>query len=96
MERGSLLITPLIIFHIYLSFTPDKIHANAHRTNIIYGEMSPNVRNVYSTHGELDPWRAMGVQKDINVHSPTFILPREYSERCFRFLTVDKLSWNPF
>lgn len=27
------------------------------RTNVIYGGKKLNVRNVYSTHGQFDPWR---------------------------------------
>jgi Serine carboxypeptidase S28 len=48
---------------------------------VIYGALAPNVRNVYSTHGQLDPWRPMGVQEDINEASPTVILPRELPYR---------------
>lgn len=35
------------------------------------------MKHVYSTHGQLDPWSAMGVHSDINNYSPTFILPLE-------------------
>lgn len=31
-------------------------------TNGYFGGMSPGVENVYLTHGQLDPWRAMGIQ----------------------------------
>lgn len=61
----------------FSSFTPEIVHRNVDRTNVIYGELNPSVRNVYSTHGQLDPWRAMGVQEDINEFSPTVILPRK-------------------
>lgn len=30
---------------------------------------------VYFTHGLIDPWRIMGVQRDINDHSPADIIP---------------------
>lgn len=67
------------IFKMFpISLSPDKVHQNVDRTNVIYGSLFPNARNVYSTHGQLDPWRTMGVQEDINEHSPTVILPREY------------------
>ncbi|XP_017085009.2 putative serine protease K12H4.7 [Drosophila eugracilis] len=31
-------------------------------TNQYFGGLSPGVENVYLTHGQLDPWRAMGIQ----------------------------------
>lgn len=42
------------------------------------GGKYPNVRNVYTTHGQVDPWRPMGVENNINDFSPTVILPREF------------------
>ena len=44
---------------------------------MIYGSFEPNVRRVYSSHGEFDPWAPMGVRWDINEESPTVILPME-------------------
>ena len=46
-------------------------------TNVMFGALNPSVTNVYSTQGQIDPWRAMGMQEDINEFSPTRILPRE-------------------
>ena len=60
-----------------ISFNPEDVHRNIERTNVIYGATNPRVNNVYSTHGEIDPWRPMGVQEDINESSPTVILPRK-------------------
>ncbi|CRK95698.1 CLUMA_CG009156, isoform A [Clunio marinus] len=71
-------------------FTPEIIHANVDRTNIIYGALNPSVRNVYSTHGEFDPWRPMGVQEDINEYSPTVILPRQ--SHCSDLYSVSELD----
>lgn len=55
----------------------EKIEFNVHRSNVVYGGFRPDVTNVYSTHGQLDPWRPIGVYRDINEHSPTVILPRK-------------------
>jgi hypothetical protein len=55
--------------------------------NEIYGGKNQNVKNVYSTHGQFDPWRPLGIQEDINQWSPTTILPREFNfpmnQNCF-------------
>ncbi|CAO1346011.1 unnamed protein product [Diamesa serratosioi] len=58
-------------------FPAEKILENVQRTNTIYGGFHPAVRNVYSTHGQLDPWRPMGLQEDLNEWSPTTILELE-------------------
>lgn len=47
-------------------------------TNVKYNGLNPNVRNVYSTHGNLDPWKAAGALEYINHESPTYIIP-DYS-----------------
>jgi Serine carboxypeptidase S28 len=60
---------------------------NINDFNAFYGGKKPNVNNVYSTHGQFDPWRPLGVQEDINESSPTVILPREFTfqvnQNCF-------------
>jgi len=56
-------------------FTAEFIQVNAERKNVLYGGLNPNVNNVYFTHGLIDPWRVMGVQNDINEHSPADIIP---------------------
>lgn len=45
------------------------------RKNTVYGGWNSEVENVFCTHGEVDPWRAMGVQKDLNIHSPATVIP---------------------
>lgn len=61
---------------LHFSYSPPNIQQNVDRTNTMYRGRNPNVRNVYSTHGEFDPWHTMGVQEDINLYSPTVVLPR--------------------
>lgn len=75
-----------------ISFTSDKVYRNVDRTNVIYGSLLPEARNVYSTHGQLDPWRTMGTQVDINESSPTVIIPR-MKKICF---SDSILQWNSF
>uniref|UniRef100_A0A1Q3FJA3 Putative thymus-specific serine protease n=1 Tax=Culex tarsalis TaxID=7177 RepID=A0A1Q3FJA3_CULTA len=56
-------------------FPEAQMHDNVARTNTIYGHMSPGVSNVFFTHGQLDPWRPMGLQQDLNEHSPAVVIP---------------------
>ncbi|EDW68117.1 thymus-specific serine protease [Drosophila virilis] len=41
-------------------FGNEQIESNIAQTNEDFGGLEPNVENVYMTHGELDPWSAMG------------------------------------
>ncbi|EDV98621.1 GH22290 [Drosophila grimshawi] len=45
-------------------YTNSFIEKQVGNTNADFGGMSPNVQNVYLTHGQLDPWRAMGIQNE--------------------------------
>ncbi|KAM8704255.1 hypothetical protein ACLKA7_008799 [Drosophila subpalustris] len=40
------------------------IDSKVQETNQYFGGLTPNVENVYLTHGHLDPWRAMGIQNE--------------------------------
>ncbi|XP_055921973.1 putative serine protease K12H4.7 [Eupeodes corollae] len=42
-------------------FTNETIYKNVDNTNKYFGGLNPNVENVYITHGQLDPWSAMGI-----------------------------------
>ncbi|XP_032597694.1 putative serine protease K12H4.7 [Drosophila grimshawi] len=46
-------------------YTNSFIERQLANTNTYFGGMSPNVKNVYLTHGQLDPWRAMGIQTTV-------------------------------
>lgn len=48
---------------------------NVARKNVKYGGMNPQVTNVYFTQGSIDPWRAMGIQTDLNDRSPADVIP---------------------
>uniref|UniRef100_A0A182VVY5 Serine protease K12H4.7 n=1 Tax=Anopheles minimus TaxID=112268 RepID=A0A182VVY5_9DIPT len=56
-------------------FDETRMRNNADRTNVIYGGWNPEVTNVFFTQGQLDPWRAMGIQRDLNEHSPAVVIP---------------------
>lgn len=45
-------------------FTEEYIEGQIKGTNEFFGALNPEVENVYMTHGQLDPWRAMGVQEE--------------------------------
>ncbi|XP_055921970.1 putative serine protease K12H4.7 [Eupeodes corollae] len=42
-------------------FNNKTMHENADKTNEYFGGLNPEVENVYISHGELDPWHAMGI-----------------------------------
>lgn len=72
---------PIELWHNYCAdifskrFDGRSIETAVSRTNVVFGGLSPNIRNVYFTHGQLDPWRAMGVQTDVNESSPVDVIP---------------------
>ncbi|XP_043863436.1 putative serine protease K12H4.7 isoform X2 [Drosophila mojavensis] len=45
-------------------FSKSFIEARAAETNEYFGGLTPKVENVYFSHGQLDPWRAMGIQDE--------------------------------
>lgn len=40
--------------------------------------MNPEVTNVFFTQGQLDPWRPMGLQEDLNSQSPVVVIPSRF------------------
>lgn len=64
---------------IFDGMTAEELRENIDRTNVRNGGMEPNFSNVFSTHGSLDPWSAMGIQKDLNPSSPTVVIPCKFS-----------------
>lgn len=67
------------------SFSAAKIETNVERTNVIFGGMNPAVTNVFFTQGQLDPWRPMGLQEDLNAQSPTVVIPCKFSKHFCRW-----------
>ncbi|EDW14838.2 LOW QUALITY PROTEIN: uncharacterized protein Dmoj_GI23098 [Drosophila mojavensis] len=45
-------------------FGESFIEDRAAETNEYFGGLTPEVENVYFSHGQLDPWRAMGIQDE--------------------------------
>ncbi|XP_059621346.1 thymus-specific serine protease-like [Phlebotomus argentipes] len=62
--------------HLFGSdFTLARIEHSVCEHNAKFGGLKPQVKNVYSTHGQLDPWRVAGAPENINADSPTTIIP---------------------
>uniref|UniRef100_A0A1L8DPD6 Putative thymus-specific serine protease n=1 Tax=Nyssomyia neivai TaxID=330878 RepID=A0A1L8DPD6_9DIPT len=57
------------------SFYDYSINYNIYVTNLNNNGMHPVITNVYSTHGQLDPWRPMGVQQNVNSFAPVAVIP---------------------
>ncbi|XP_026322308.1 putative serine protease K12H4.7 [Hyposmocoma kahamanoa] len=58
------------------------------RVNLVFGGLSPEVNKTINIHGELDPWFALGVHRDLQEDSPTYSVPR--ASHCF-----DMQPWLP-
>ncbi|XP_065355032.1 putative serine protease K12H4.7 [Calliphora vicina] len=56
----ALLYTTLCADIFGSKYTNEHIHQLVDETNEFFGGMNPEVKNVYMTHGALDPWSAMG------------------------------------
>lgn len=54
---------------------PNIINANTQRINVLYGGLEPNMTNVYFTNGQLDPWKPVGRQSDLNSEAPAIVIP---------------------
>lgn len=54
--------------------TRDAVDEAVQRTNDKYGGYNPNVENVFFTHGEVDPWRIMGIQQTQSELSPVVVI----------------------
>lgn len=56
------------------SFNQVNIDNNVNRFNSGFGELNPGVTNTIFMHGELDPWRSIGVQTDLNPSTPAIVI----------------------
>lgn len=54
------------------------LHAASDRVNVAYGALDPHVDQVIFSHGELDPWRTIGVLETDGHGSLAVIVPRNY------------------
>lgn len=56
-------------------FNDKSLKKNIKKINQVYKGIKTPAKNVYYTHGELDPWRPMGIQKDRSKFSPADVIP---------------------
>lgn len=69
----------LCINIIFLNFTlnsydVDLLNKSVRRTNVMYGGDTPDVKNVVFVNGDVDPWHALSVLKNLNIYSPSFLI----------------------
>ncbi|XP_012223424.1 putative serine protease K12H4.7 [Linepithema humile] len=78
---------------LYGDYNNKKIlDSRVKRTNIMYGGQLPDLRNVIFTNGDIDPWHALSVLKDLNTFSPAIFI--NGSSHC-RDLYNDELTDTP-
>lgn len=46
-----------------------------HHKGVVINNLPHLLYKVYFTNGLIDPWRIMGIQSDVNEHSPADIIP---------------------
>merc|ERR1712002_205565 len=56
------------------TFTHDVLEKNVMDSNILYGGINPDVRNVVFVHGTIDPWHAMGVLEDLSAEATSIVI----------------------
>ncbi|KOC61505.1 Putative serine protease K12H4.7 [Habropoda laboriosa] len=52
----------------------DFLNTRVERTNIMYGGVRPDLRNVIFTNGDVDPWHALSVLQDLNPSSLAILI----------------------
>lgn len=65
----------MIYPHRKYSLDLQSAYAASNRINIAHGGLHPQVTNVIFTHGDLDPWRTIGVQRDLNRDARVLVIP---------------------
>lgn len=58
-----------------LEFTRESLALHPIRINAAYGGLTPNVRKIIFTYGELDPTRLNGVTEKLNDDVVTIVVP---------------------
>ncbi|KAF3427163.1 hypothetical protein E2986_12130 [Frieseomelitta varia] len=67
----------IVYRRIYLSFCSynnEFLNVRIKRTNVMYGGLRPDLRNVIFTNGNVDPWHALSVLQDLNTLSPAIFI----------------------
>ncbi|XP_076243025.1 putative serine protease K12H4.7 [Calliopsis andreniformis] len=52
----------------------DFLNTRVERTNLMYGGLRPDLRNVIFTNGNIDPWHALSILEDLNESSPAIFI----------------------
>ncbi|XP_053994684.1 putative serine protease K12H4.7 [Hylaeus volcanicus] len=55
-------------------YNKNFLNQRIRRTNIMYGGLKPDLRNVIFTNGDVDPWHALSVLRDLNKFSPAILI----------------------
>lgn len=76
------------------SFTNASSERNIERHNTMHGGLNPEVTNVIFTQGELDPWRSIGVQEDLNPDAPAFIINGIFNIFVSQNIPIDFISFS--
>lgn len=59
----------------FFSFNQENLDANVDRFNTAFGALEPaGVTNTIFVNGELDPWRSIARQTDLNPSSPALVI----------------------
>lgn len=54
--------------------TESIVDTSVYRTNLVYGELSPELSHVISIHGTVDPWHALGLREDLAENVITIVV----------------------
>uniref|UniRef100_U5EWL6 Putative serine carboxypeptidase s28 n=1 Tax=Corethrella appendiculata TaxID=1370023 RepID=U5EWL6_9DIPT len=60
--------------NIFGVFNNETLQHYIDHTNTVYGGFNLGATNVFSTQGELDPWRPLGLQSNANENSPVVVV----------------------
>lgn len=59
---------------IFIRATEGVADEAVYRTNIVYGELKPELSKVISIHGTVDPWHALGLTHDLSENVVTILV----------------------
>lgn len=63
---------------LFIRATEDIVDKSVYRTNVVYGELSPELSQVISIHGTVDPWHALGLTDDLSENVVTIVVNGRY------------------
>lgn len=59
---------------MFSNFNRDTLDSNTRQTRLTYGGLTPNVTRVFYTQGEIDGWRSVDIQRDLNAETPAMVI----------------------